>query len=90
MASVTERRILDASRHIAGPDKVRLSGRPTFGRQEGPNPNGKLRAALHVEGFSRAHRDAAIWRATMVMGALQQMLSEVDWGELHRHAARHG
>jgi ATP-binding protein involved in chromosome partitioning len=26
----------------------------------------------------------------MVMGALQQILSEVDWGELHRHAARHG
>jgi ATP-binding protein involved in chromosome partitioning len=31
-----------------------------------------------------------IWRAPMVMGALQQMLSEVALGKLHRHAARHG
>jgi ATP-binding protein involved in chromosome partitioning len=89
MASVTERRILDASRRIAGPDKVPAL-RPTFGRQEWPNRNGKLRTALHVDGFSRAQRDAAIWRVPMVMGALQQMLSEVDWGELHRHAAGKG
>ena len=41
-------------------------------------------------GYSRAQRDAVIWRAAMIMGALQQMLSEVDWGELHRHAAWHG
>jgi hypothetical protein len=29
-------------------------------------------------------------RIPMVMGALPQMLSEVAWGKLHRHAARHG
>ena len=79
MASVTERRILDASRHFAGPDKVPAL-RPAYVRA----------TRMHVDGFSRAQRDAAIWRVPMVMGALQQMLSEVDWGELHRHAARQG
>jgi Mrp family chromosome partitioning ATPase len=33
-------------------------------------------------GFLVPKETPVIWRAPMVMGALQQMLSEVDWGEL--------
>ena len=38
-------------------------------------------------GFLVPNETPVIWRAPMVMGALQQMLSDVAWGELHRHAA---
>ena len=33
-------------------------------------------------GFMVAEDDPIIWRGPMVMGALEQMLKEVDWGEL--------
>jgi hypothetical protein len=79
MASVTERRILDASRLIAGPDKVPAL-RPAYVRAtRRAQSQWKITNAPHVDGFSHAHRDAAIWRAPMVMGALHQMLSQVDW-----------
>jgi len=67
MASATERRILDASRHIAGPDKVPGSA-----------------ADLRSGDILVPNETPVIWRAPMVMGALQQMLSDVAWGELHR------
>ena len=91
MASVTERRILDASRHIASPDKVPGSA---AGLRSGdkkrliPMENYGLRCMS--TGFLVPNETPVIWRAPMVMGAMQQVLSDVAWGELHRHAARHG
>ena len=75
--------ILDAD--IYGPSQPRLlglAGRPTA------NPSGKLQPmsgyGLKVMsmGFLVEEGTPIIWRGPMVVSALNQMLREVDWGEL--------
>lgn len=75
--------ILDAD--IFGPSQPRLlglAGRPTAG------PNGKLQpmAGFGLKamsmGFLVEEGTPIIWRGPMVVSALNQMLREVNWGEL--------
>ncbi len=75
--------ILDAD--IYGPSQPRMmgiSGRPT-------SPDGKTLVAMEnfgvkcmSMGFLVAEDTPMIWRGPMVQSALQQMLRDVDWGEL--------
>ncbi|MCI4660769.1 MAG: Mrp/NBP35 family ATP-binding protein [Neomegalonema sp.] len=75
--------LLDAD--VYGPSQPRMmgaSGRPA-------SPDGKLIEPLHAHGvtlmslgFLTDEDKATIWRGPMLMGALQQMLRQVAWGEL--------
>ncbi|AZV77504.1 iron-sulfur cluster carrier protein ApbC [Parasedimentitalea marina] len=75
--------LLDAD--IYGPSQPRMmgaSGRPA-------SPDGKIIEPLHAHGvtlmsigFMLEEDKAVIWRGPMLMGALQQMLGQVNWGEL--------
>ncbi|KAE9629564.1 Mrp/NBP35 family ATP-binding protein [Parasedimentitalea maritima] len=75
--------LLDAD--IYGPSQPRMmgaSGRPA-------SPDGKTIEPLHAHGvtlmsigFLLEEDKAVIWRGPMLMGALQQMLGQVNWGEL--------
>jgi len=75
--------LLDADIH--GPSQPRMmgvSGRPA-------SPDGKTIEPLHAHGvtlmsigFMLDEAKAVIWRGPMLMGALQQMLGQVNWGEL--------
>ena len=75
--------VLDAD--IYGPSMPRMlgiAGRPT-------SPDGKTLKPMETYGvkcmsigFLVPEDTAMIWRGPMVMGALQQMLRDVDWGEL--------
>jgi ATP-binding protein involved in chromosome partitioning len=75
--------LLDAD--IYGPSQPRMMGinkRPA-------SPDGKtiipLRAhgvTLMSIGFMMEEGKAVVWRGPMLMGALQQMLGQVEWGEL--------
>ena len=74
--------ILDAD--IYGPSLPRLLG--LKGR---PQSDGRIMRPLEAYGvkamsigFLVAEEDAMIWRGPMVMGAIQQLLREVAWGEL--------
>jgi len=74
---------LDAD--IYGPSIPRMMGvnkRPA-------SPDGKTIIPLHAHGvtlmsigFMMEEGKATIWRGPMLMGALQQMLGQVEWGEL--------
>lgn len=75
--------LLDADIH--GPSQPRMMGvtkRPA-------SPDGKVIEPLHAHGVTfmsiglmlEADK-AVVWRGPMLMGALQQMLSQVNWGEL--------
>ncbi len=75
--------LLDADIH--GPSQPRMMGvnkRPA-------SPDGKIIIPLHAHGVTMMSiglmlKDgkAVIWRGPMLMGALQQMLGQVQWGDL--------
>lgn len=75
--------MLDAD--VYGPSQPRMlgiSGRPN-------SPDGKILEPMEnygvkamSMGFLVAEDQPVVWRGPMVMGALQQMLSDVNWGEL--------
>ncbi|SEP23065.1 ATP-binding protein involved in chromosome partitioning [Salinihabitans flavidus] len=75
--------LLDAD--IYGPSQPRMMGvnkRPA-------SPDGKTIIPLHAHGvtimsigFMLDPDQAVVWRGPMLMGALQQMLGQVEWGEL--------
>lgn len=75
--------LLDAD--VYGPSQPRMlgiSGRPA-------SPDGKTIEPLHAHGvtlmsigFMLEEDKAVIWRGPMLMGALQQMLGQVNWGQL--------
>jgi len=75
--------LLDAD--IYGPSQPRMMGinkRPA-------SPDGKTIIPLHAHGvtlmsigFMLEEAKAVVWRGPMLMGALQQMLGQVEWGEL--------
>ena len=75
--------LLDAD--IYGPSQPRMMGvnkRPA-------SPDGKTIVPLHAHGvtlmsigFMLEADKAVVWRGPMLMGALQQMLGQVQWGEL--------
>ncbi len=75
--------LLDAD--IYGPSQPRMMGvskRPA-------SPDGKTIEPLHAHGVTLMSiglmldpAKAVIWRGPMLMGALQQMISQVNWGEL--------
>ncbi len=75
--------LLDAD--IYGPSQPRMMGvnkRPS-------SPDGKTIIPLTAHGvtcmsigFMLPEKKAVVWRGPMLMGALQQMLTQVEWGEL--------
>jgi ATP-binding protein involved in chromosome partitioning len=75
--------LLDAD--IYGPSQPRMMGvsdRPK-------SPDGKTILPLHAHGVTLMsiglmlkEGEAVVWRGPMLMGALQQMMSQVAWGEL--------
>ena len=75
--------LLDADIH--GPSQPRM-----FGLTARPaSPDGKTIIPLKAHGVTvmsigsmLAEDKAVVWRGPMLMGALQQMLMQVDWGEL--------
>ena len=74
--------ILDAD--VYGPSLPRL-----LGLDAKPELDGKMLKPLRAFGikamsigFLVAEREAMIWRGPMVMSAINQLLREVDWGEL--------
>ncbi|QDI75281.1 Mrp/NBP35 family ATP-binding protein [Leisingera aquaemixtae] len=75
--------LLDAD--IYGPSQPRMMG--AAGRPA--SPDGKTIEPLHAHGvtlmsigFMLEEGKAVVWRGPMLMGALQQMLGQVNWGEL--------
>ncbi|MBY6068335.1 Mrp/NBP35 family ATP-binding protein [Leisingera aquaemixtae] len=75
--------LLDAD--IYGPSQPRMMG--ATGRPA--SPDGKTIEPLHAHGvtlmsigFMLEEGKAVVWRGPMLMGALQQMLGQVNWGEL--------
>ncbi len=75
--------LLDADIH--GPSQPRM-----FGLTDKPaSPDGKTIIPLKAHGVTvmsigsmLAEDKAVVWRGPMLMGALQQMLMQVDWGDL--------
>ncbi|QPH53397.1 Mrp/NBP35 family ATP-binding protein [Pontivivens ytuae] len=75
--------LLDAD--VYGPSQPRMlgvSGRPA-------SPDGKIILPLRAHGvtvmsigFMLKEEEAVVWRGPMLMGALQQFLGQVQWGEL--------
>lgn len=75
--------LLDAD--IYGPSQPRMmgvSGRPA-------SPDGQRIEPLHAHGVTimsiglmLQEGEAVVWRGPMLMGAMQQMLQQVNWGEL--------
>ena len=75
--------LLDAD--IYGPSQPRMMGvskRPA-------SPDGKLIEPVHAHGVTMMslglmlkEDEAVVWRGPMIMGALQQLLNQVLWGEL--------
>jgi ATP-binding protein involved in chromosome partitioning len=75
--------LLDAD--IYGPSQPRMMGvskRPA-------SPDGKTIEPLHAHGVTMMsiglmlkEDEAVIWRGPMIMGALQQLIGQVDWGRL--------
>jgi ATP-binding protein involved in chromosome partitioning len=75
--------LLDAD--IYGPSQQRMMGTT----KRAASPDGKIITPLHNHGVTLMSigmmmdpEKAVIWRGPMLMGALQQMLGQVDWGEL--------
>jgi ATP-binding protein involved in chromosome partitioning len=75
--------LLDAD--IYGPSIPRMMGI----NQRPASPDGKIILPLHAHGvtlmsigFMLPEGEAVIWRGPMLMGALQQLLTQVRWGEL--------
>jgi len=75
--------VLDAD--IYGPSQPRMlgiSGRPTSPDGKILNPMENYGLKCMSMGFLVAEDTPMIWRGPMVQSALQQMLRDVDWGEL--------
>ncbi len=75
--------LLDAD--IYGPSQPRMlgiSGRPTSPDGKILNPMENYGIKCMSMGFLVAEDTPMIWRGPMVQSALQQMLRDVDWGEL--------
>ena len=75
--------LLDAD--IYGPSIPRMMGV----NKKPASPDGKTIIPLHAHGvtlmsigFMMEEGKAIVWRGPMLMGALQQMLGQVEWGEL--------
>lgn len=75
--------LLDAD--IYGPSQPRMMGV----NQRPASPDGKTIIPLHNYGVTLmsmglmlGEDQAVVWRGPMLMGALQQMLGQVEWGEL--------
>lgn len=75
--------LLDADIH--GPSQPRMMGVT----QRAASPDGKIIEPAHAHGVTMmsigmmlAENKAVVWRGPMLMGALQQMLGQVAWGEL--------
>ncbi|WP_306113211.1 MULTISPECIES: Mrp/NBP35 family ATP-binding protein [unclassified Roseovarius] len=75
--------LLDADIH--GPSQPRMMG--VTGRPA--SPDGKIIEPLHAHGVTLMSiglmldpDKAVVWRGPMLMGALQQMISQVNWGDL--------
>lgn len=75
--------LLDAD--IYGPSLPRMMGVS----QRPASPDGKTIEPLHAHGVTMMSiglmldpDQAVIWRGPMLMGALQQLISQVNWGEL--------
>ncbi|GGE16315.1 ATP-binding protein involved in chromosome partitioning [Gemmobacter megaterium] len=75
--------LLDAD--IYGPSQPRMMGV----NQRPASPDGKTIIPLRAHGVTMMsiglmlkEGDAVVWRGPMLMGALQQMLGQVTWGEL--------
>lgn len=75
--------LLDAD--IYGPSIPRMMGV----NKKPASPDGKTIIPLHAHGvtlmsigFMMEEGKAVVWRGPMLMGALQQMLGQVEWGEL--------
>ena len=75
--------LLDAD--IYGPSQPRMMG---LNKRPG-SPDGKTIIPLHAHGVTMMsigllmeEGKAVVWRGPMLMGALQQMLGQVQWGEL--------
>ena len=75
--------LLDAD--IYGPSQPRMMGVST----RPASPDGKIIMPLYAHGVTFmsiglmvGEAEAVIWRGPMLMGALQQMLTQVQWGEL--------
>jgi len=75
--------VLDAD--IYGPSMPRMlgiSGRPHSADGKTLQPMEKYGVKVMSMGFLVAEETPMIWRGPMVMSALEQMLRDVDWGEL--------
>lgn len=75
--------MLDAD--VYGPSLPRMlgiSGRPTSEDGKTLNPMENFGMKAMSIGFLVAEDQPIVWRGPMVMGALQQMLNDVEWGEL--------
>ncbi len=74
--------VLDAD--IYGPSQPRM-----LGVTQRPSSDGQTIEPLHAHGVTMMSLglmmkdgEAVVWRGPMLMGALQQMLTQVNWGEL--------
>ncbi|AUH62753.1 Mrp/NBP35 family ATP-binding protein [Paracoccus zhejiangensis] len=75
--------ILDADIH--GPSQPRMmgaSGRPASPDGQRIEPLQAHGVTLMSIGFMLNEGEAVIWRGPMLMGAMQQLLGQVNWGEL--------
>ncbi|NIY72986.1 Mrp/NBP35 family ATP-binding protein [Marivivens donghaensis] len=75
--------LLDAD--IYGPSQPRMmgvSGKPTSKDGENIDPLTAHGVTVMSIGFMVEEDKAVIWRGPMLMGALQQLLGQVKWGEL--------
>ena len=75
--------VLDAD--IYGPSMPRMlgiSGRPQMAGAKTLRPMENYGVKCMSIGFLLREDEAVIWRGPMVMSALQQMLRDVEWGEL--------
>ena len=75
--------LLDAD--VYGPSKPRMMG--VSGRPSSPDGNTILPLRNHGVtlmslGLMASDDEAIVWRGPMLMGALQQMMNQVDWGRL--------
>ena len=75
--------LLDAD--IYGPSQPRMMGtlaRPKAVGERGMAPVEKHGVKLMSMGLMMREDEAVVWRGPMLMGALQQMLNQVEWGVL--------
>lgn len=75
--------LLDAD--VYGPSQPRMlgvSGRPDTPDGKRITPKSAFGVTMMSIGLMMEADEALVWRGPMLMGALQQMLMQVDWGEL--------